>query len=49
MQKNWKDIQYGQYRFRIGDYRATFDLNEEGEITILYILSIKHRKNAYRL
>lgn len=39
----------GMYRFRVGDYRVIFDLNEKGTITILLILSVKHRKEVYRL
>jgi len=39
---------FGQYRFRIGEYRAIFDIDAKGTITILYILSIKHRKDVYK-
>ena len=35
------------YRFRIGDYRAIFDIDNKGNITILTILDIKHRKDVY--
>jgi len=38
---------YGEYRFRVGDYRILFDLNARGVITILVILRIKHRREAY--
>jgi mRNA interferase RelE/StbE len=38
---------YGEYRFRIGDYRVIIDKNEDNTITILYILTIKHRKDIY--
>lgn len=37
----------GHYRFRIGDYRALFDITPLGEIKILLILAIKHRREAY--
>ncbi len=37
----------GIYRFRIGNYRALFDVDNNGNITIIYILAIKHRKRAY--
>lgn len=37
----------GEYRFRIGDYRVIFDCNKKGEITILLILKIGHRKDIY--
>lgn len=43
--KNYKE---GEYRFRIGDYRAIFDTDNSGKIFILNILAIKHRKEAYR-
>ena len=35
------------YRFRIGDYRAIFDIDKKGNITVLTILNIKHRKDIY--
>lgn len=34
----------GQYRFRVGDYRIIFDL----ENTIIIILTIGHRKDIYK-
>lgn len=34
----------GRYRFRIGDYRATFDVKDD----VIYILRIQHRKDIYR-
>ena len=37
----------GTYRFRIGDYRAIFDVDSKGNIVILIILRIKHRKEVY--
>ncbi len=37
----------GVYRFKIGDYRAIFDIDSKGKITILVILRIKHRKEVY--
>ena len=39
----------GQYRFRIGDYRALFDVDRKGNIQILIILKIKHRKDIYHI
>ena len=39
----------GQYRFRIGDYRDIFDIDSNGEIQILFILRIKHRKDVYNI
>jgi len=35
----------GQYRFRVGDYRITFDLGSDGTIIILHI---GHRREIYR-
>ncbi|MBI5729161.1 MAG: type II toxin-antitoxin system RelE/ParE family toxin [Candidatus Magasanikbacteria bacterium] len=37
----------GTYRFRVGDYRAVFDLDHNGAITILMILRVKHRREVY--
>jgi len=38
----------GEYRFRIGDYRVLFDVDEDGSrIKILMVLSIKHRREVY--
>jgi mRNA interferase RelE/StbE len=41
------DSPYGEYRFRVGDYRILFDVNARGIITVLVILRIKHRREAY--
>lgn len=38
---------FGHYRFRIGDYRAIFDVDNHGAITILVILRIRHRREVY--
>lgn len=34
----------GEYRFRIGDYRVIFDLEDE----IVVILAVGHRKEIYK-
>lgn len=34
----------GDYRFRIGDYRAVFDM----DTSTIYILYIEHRREVYR-
>lgn len=34
----------GQYRFRVGDYRVSFDVEDE----ILIIHDVDHRKDIYR-
>ena len=39
----------GEYRFRIGEYRAIFDVGTNGRLYILMILRIKHRKDIYHL
>ncbi len=36
------------YRFRVGDYRILFDVDARGNITILTVLTVRHRKDAYR-
>ncbi len=43
-----RDPRYGHYRFRVGDYRVIFDVSSKGVLTILVILTIKHRKDVYR-
>lgn len=47
--KKLKNIRLGSYRFRIGDYRAIFDVAKDGTIHVLMILRIKHRKDIYGL
>lgn len=47
--KRLTNFAYGMYRFRVGDYRIIFDLAKKGQITILLILNVKHRKEVYRL
>lgn len=43
--KNLTNYSLGQYRFRVGDYRITFDLDGDGTI---FILHIAHRREVYR-
>jgi mRNA interferase RelE/StbE len=45
--KKLQNFTFGQYRFRVGNYRVLFDLHKNGEINIIFVLSIKHRRNAY--
>ena len=37
----------GCYRFRIGDYRAVFTI-QNGKVLVLLVLVIQHRKEVYR-
>ena len=39
-----KDSQLGTYRFRIGDYRVIFDIEDENII----ILTLGHRREIYK-
>lgn len=45
--KPLKNLGEGRHRLRIGDYRAIFKIDKNGEIQILMILNIKHRKEVY--
>lgn len=38
------DSRFGEYRFRIGDYRVMFDVIKN----TIFILKVGHRKNVYR-
>ncbi len=46
--KKLKDPLFGTYRFRVGDYRVIFDVDLNGNLQILLILKVKHRKDVYR-
>ena len=37
----------GLYRFRIGDYRAIFEKSKDGQLVILLVLRVKHRREVY--
>mgnify|MGYP001600815676 CR=1 FL=1 len=39
-----KDYEFGEYRFRIGNYRIIFDVNDK----VIIILKVGHRKDIYR-
>lgn len=45
--KKLTDSSLGGFRFCIGDYRVLFDTDEKGNLKILMVLSIKHRREAY--
>lgn len=38
----------GKYRYRIGDYRVIFKIDDSGKVCVLMILTIKHRKDVYK-
>ncbi len=42
------DPRFGEYRFRVGNYRIFFDVDRKKNLTILFILDVKHRKESYR-
>lgn len=46
--KKLSGILDGLYRYRIGDYRAIFKLDENNKLIIITILRIKHRKDIYK-
>ncbi len=37
----------GLYRFRVGDYRIIFGIDNNDKLTVLTITAIKHRKDIY--
>lgn len=37
---------YGEYRFRVWDYRVLFDVNQRGQIIIIAVIG--HRKEIYK-
>jgi len=46
--KKLKGTLMGEYRFRVGDYRVVFDVDKQGNIKIILILTVKHRKEVYK-
>lgn len=46
--KKLTNSQFGTHRFRIGDYRVLVDF-QNGEVKILFVLDVRHRKEAYQL
>lgn len=46
--KKLKDARIGTYRYRVGDYRIIFDINNNATITIVMVLLIRHRREVYR-
>ena len=45
--KKLTNAKVGTYRFRVGEYRVLFDVGSSGLISILHILRVKHRRDAY--
>ncbi len=45
--KPLKGLYKGLLRFRIGDYRAIFSKDAKGTITLLTIITVRHRKDVY--
>lgn len=45
--KPLKDKSKGSYRFRVGAYRVFVDV-KRNHITVLMVLAVRHRKEAYR-
>jgi len=42
------EFEAGDYRFKIGHYRASFDVIYTQKTVVLKMLKIKHRKDMYR-
>lgn len=42
--KTLTNSRYGDYRWRIGDYRVVFDVDGD----VIVILQVQHRKDVYR-
>ena len=38
----------GIHRFRVGDYRILFEIDHRGQLQILMVLRVKHRREVYR-
>jgi mRNA interferase RelE/StbE len=45
--KRLTGLTLGTYRFRVGDYRLLCDVHH-GQISVLEVLAVRHRKVAYR-
>ena len=35
------------YRLRVGDYRAIFAVEEDGTLTIMVVIRVRHRREVY--
>lgn len=36
-----------EYRLRVGDYRVLFTVEEDGTLTVMLVLAVRHRRHAY--
>jgi len=45
--KSLQGVLGGLYRYRVGDYRVVFEI-EDNKIIVLIVLRIKHRKEVYK-
>ncbi len=46
--KKLKGAILGNYRFRVGNYRVVFDVDKKGNIKVLLVLAVKHRREVYQ-
>ena len=46
--KPLKNANFGSHRFRVGEYRVLVDIQHKS-ISILFVLAVRHRKDAYGL
>jgi mRNA interferase RelE/StbE len=45
--KPLKGLLRNSYRFRIGDYRAIFEIDRPGHISIVFVTHVGHRSEIY--
>lgn len=36
-----------EFRLRVGDYRVLFTVSDEGVVTVMLVVAIRHRSKAY--
>lgn len=46
--KKLKELPFEAYRFRVGDYRVVFRIEEDGSLVIISVVWIGHRKEVYK-
>ncbi|MBB4287836.1 type II toxin-antitoxin system RelE family toxin [Roseospira goensis] len=48
LQNNTKALKGSDaFRLRVGDYRVLFTVSQDGTLTIMTVIAIRHRKDAY--